>query len=94
MTYEKKRSDKGFLQPNTQPKVYCEKLFNLMLRAQRRNLMFIVLDQCEDNFHHRHIHKLSMRDQKALHRLARDEIARYYHQNELEFEDLPEGTMQ
>ncbi|MBG6172944.1 hypothetical protein IWQ55_000029 [Labrenzia sp. EL_208] len=94
MTYEKNSSKKGFLQPELQPRVSFEKLLNLMLRAQYNNLMFLILDECENAFHHRHIHKLSLREQKKLHALARDEIARYYHRNEWEFIECPGGVLQ
>ncbi|MBG6205411.1 hypothetical protein IWQ49_000055 [Labrenzia sp. EL_126] len=94
MTYEKDSSNKGLLQPVIQPKISYEKFFNLMLRAQRNNLMFLILDECENTFHHRHIHKLSLREQKKLHALARDEIARYYHRNEWEFIEVTGGVVQ
>ncbi len=65
-----------------------------MLRAQHNNLMFLVLDECENTFQHRHIHKLTMQEQRKLHALARDEIARYCHRNEWEFVETTRGMLQ
>lgn len=83
MTFKKRRYIDKLLHLEPQPQVGYDKLFNLMLRAFDYGWMFAILDECENEFEHRDIHTLNIEEQRRLYRLARDEVARLCHRNEL-----------
>lgn len=82
MNSGKNQVESEFLQLETQPEVFLDKLFNLMRRAHEHGILFIVFDECENEFDHREIHNLSKADQVQLYKIARDEIARHWHRND------------
>lgn len=94
MTYQKKDKDRQLLRHQAQPGVEFDKLFNLMHRADRYGVLFIILDECENEFDHRLIHTLDKEEQKRLYLLARDEMARYWHRNELSYFASPSEPLQ
>ncbi len=90
----RKMSSEGLSQLEAQPRISLERLFNLMLRAQKHNLMWIILDECENEFNHRKLHKLTLKEQEKLYNIARDEIASYWHRNEIIEFSTPWETVQ
>ena len=76
MTHNRKKQSNNALQPTVQPTVANEDLFNLMLSMQARGQLFMVLDECENQFDHRDIHTLDLEEQRRLYEIARDEIAK------------------
>jgi hypothetical protein len=94
MTHRKKETERDFLRPPIQPAVVYERLFNLMYLAHRMERLFVIMDECEDKFDHRDIHRLTLKEQNKLYRLARDELARGVMKWGMEKEGKEPGSMQ
>ncbi|WP_395175782.1 hypothetical protein [Roseibium alexandrii] len=94
MTDQKNETERELPRPLTQPMVVFERLFNLVYLAHRQKRLFVIMDECEDKFHHRDIHRLTLIEQKTLYLLARDELARGAMKWGIEKEGKDPGSMQ
>ncbi|MBG6161456.1 hypothetical protein IWQ48_003836 [Labrenzia sp. EL_13] len=94
MTHNKKNLDHDATRPDAQPRVAYDRLFNLMLSAQARGQLFIVFDECENEFEHRNVHTLTLAEQRRLYHIARDELSKVRMRNYWQFDFTTSSSVQ